>query len=139
MNARANPADWTVGAAKWAAVGALGLASLVGLAWALASAQVAPRLTASPSPAEAVPDARTAISPAGKTPAPRQAFVGTLNVNTASAHELEALPGIGPALAVRIVDDRTEHGPFKSIEDLDRVRGIGPKTLERLRPFIRTE
>jgi competence protein ComEA len=61
----------------------------------------------------------------------------TLDVNVATAADLELLPGIGPALAQRIVDDRTRSGPFQRVEDLDRVRGIGPRTLERLRPFVR--
>lgn len=60
-----------------------------------------------------------------------------VNINTASAAELELLPGIGPALAQRILDYRTAHGPFRSLADLDRVKGIGPRTLERLRPKIR--
>lgn len=62
-----------------------------------------------------------------------------LNINTASAAQLELLPGIGPALAQRIIADRAERGPFLSVDDLDRVRGIGPRTLERLRPLIRVQ
>jgi competence protein ComEA len=57
---------------------------------------------------------------------------GVVDVNTASAAEFEALPGIGPALAERIVDDRTANGPFRSPEDLGRVSGIGDKTLQGL-------
>jgi competence protein ComEA len=57
--------------------------------------------------------------------------VGTVNVNQATAQQLQALPGIGPALAERIVAYRDESGPFASPEDLLGVRGIGPKTLER--------
>jgi competence protein ComEA len=62
---------------------------------------------------------------------------GRLDPDGASAAEWERLPGIGPALASRIVADRTAHGPFGSAEGLLRVRGIGPRTLERLRPFLR--
>jgi len=58
-----------------------------------------------------------------------------VDVNRASATELEALPGIGPALAGRIVAARGER-PFSSVDDLGRVRGIGPATLERLRPLV---
>lgn len=61
---------------------------------------------------------------------------GTVNVNTASATELESLHGIGPALAQRIVDYRTRHGPFTSAESLTDVSGIGPRTLERFRDEI---
>lgn len=58
-----------------------------------------------------------------------------IDVNSASAAELALLPGLGPSLAQRIVDDRAAHGPFKSIDDLDRVRGIGKAIIERLRPY----
>ncbi len=57
-----------------------------------------------------------------------------LNVNTAEVYELTALPRIGPKTARAIVDYRREHGPFASLEDLVKVRGIGPKTLEAVRP-----
>lgn len=59
-----------------------------------------------------------------------------VNVNTADSTELESLPGIGPALAGRIIDHRTANGPFATVDDLLDVSGIGPKTLERLRPYI---
>jgi competence ComEA-like helix-hairpin-helix protein len=62
-----------------------------------------------------------------------------LDPNQASAAELRLLPGIGPALSQRIVADRRLHGPFGRIDDLTRVRGIGPKTVERLRPLLRPE
>lgn len=61
-----------------------------------------------------------------------------MDVNRASASDLELLPRIGPALAARIVESRRTHGPFERPEDLARVRGIGPRTIERLRPFVRT-
>lgn len=59
-----------------------------------------------------------------------------LNVNTANAERLQTLPGIGPALAERIVADREAHGPFRTPEDLLRVPGIGPKRWERIRPLV---
>lgn len=59
-----------------------------------------------------------------------------LDVNVAPAEELQALPGIGPTLAQRIVDTRKVQ-PFARIDDLRRVHGIGVKTLEKLRPYIR--
>ena len=58
--------------------------------------------------------------------------VGPVNVNTADAEALDALPGIGPVLAERIVADRAAHGPFASLEDLERVPGIGPSLVARL-------
>jgi len=60
-----------------------------------------------------------------------------INVNTADAEALQALPGIGPGLAERIVTDRETHGPFRRTEDLLRVPGIGPKRWERIRPLVR--
>lgn len=58
------------------------------------------------------------------------------NLNTAGVEELGALPKVGPVLAQRIVDWRKEHGPFKSIEELDAVDGVGPKMLETLLPLV---
>jgi competence protein ComEA len=58
-----------------------------------------------------------------------------INVNTASAEELQRLPGVGPVTARNIIDARTA-SPFASVDDLDKVKGIGPKTLDKLRPFV---
>ena len=59
-----------------------------------------------------------------------------LNINRASAEELEALPRIGPRIAAAIVAYRKEHGAFRTSRDLIRVRGIGPKTMETLMPYV---
>ena len=61
---------------------------------------------------------------------------GLVNINQASATELVNLPGIGEVKAKAIVDYRTSHGPFKSIEELQQVKGIGSKTFESLRSQI---
>tara|TARA_R110000782_G_scaffold101029_14_gene187608 strand:- start:9135 stop:9500 length:366 start_codon:yes stop_codon:yes gene_type:complete len=62
-----------------------------------------------------------------------------INLNTATAAELELLPRIGPALSARIVEDRRVNGPFRSVEDLDRVRGIGPRTILNIREHVTAE
>ena len=66
----------------------------------------------------------------------RLLFGMPLHLNSESAEDLAALPGVGPKKAEAIVREREELGPFISPDDLVRVRGIGPKTLERLRPLI---
>jgi type IV pilus assembly protein PilB len=76
------------------------------------------------------------------TPAPRAPSAGQaapahiIDVDRASAAELEGLPGIGPKLAQAIVDDRNRHGPFRSLEGLGRVKGIGPRMLAKLTPLV---
>jgi competence protein ComEA len=60
-----------------------------------------------------------------------------IDLNRAGASELDALPGIGPVLARRIVEHRRQHGPFRSLEELRAVRGLGPRLLERLRPRVK--
>ncbi|WP_197451241.1 MULTISPECIES: ComEA family DNA-binding protein [Rosistilla] len=59
-----------------------------------------------------------------------------IDPNTADAMELSMMPSIGPQTADRIIADREANGPYRSLSDLDRVPGIGPKTLQRLAPFI---
>ncbi|HEU0298360.1 MAG TPA: helix-hairpin-helix domain-containing protein, partial [Longimicrobium sp.] len=60
-----------------------------------------------------------------------------VDINTAPAEELAGLPGIGPALARRIVEWRGAHGPFRDIDALEEVPGIGPATVARVRPLVR--
>jgi competence protein ComEA len=59
-----------------------------------------------------------------------------VNINTATLDQLVALPGIGPAIAQRIISYREEHGPFRSVKDLDNVPGIGPSHMADLEPLV---
>ena len=64
------------------------------------------------------------------------AAAGPININTATLEQLEALPGIGPAIAQRIIDYRAANGPFKSIEDIKQVKGIGDALFEKIKDSI---
>lgn len=122
--------DWTSGPAKWVAVIVLGCSALVGLGWSILSSPAGgAALESSATRTGAVLDGRPP-QPAG----PRR-----ININTATRAELELLPGIGPAVAQRIIDHRTARGPFKSAADLDDVKGVGPKTLEKLKDLVTIE
>lgn len=161
--------DWTTNAAKWAAVFALGGISSAGVVWSLVDRTepaVIVRGGTLPARPEAVPETpRVEVSPpapmaqkgatAGVLPSPEPAPVATepppaprapsaslaqkININTATAAELELLPGVGEAIAARIVEHRQRIGGFRSVEQLDDVKGIGPTVLGKLRPLVRVE
>ena len=73
--------------------------------------------------------------PSSQEPTP-DPNVELLDINIATLEELIALPGIGPTTAQKIIDYRTENGPFSTIDDLDKVSGIGPSTLDQIRALI---
>jgi competence ComEA-like helix-hairpin-helix protein len=106
-----------------------GLALLIGAALLAAGlAQFVARL-----PKSAPPVAREFVFEDVQVVVPTFESRGPVDVNTASIDELVRLPGIGEALASRIVAYREEHGPFGSVDDLRWVSGIGPATIERFR------
>ncbi len=83
------------------------------------------------------PQGRVTTGPSTGLPASPSGGSGTVDLNRADAAELQRLPGIGPALAERILEHRSRRGGFGSVEELLEVPGIGPATLERLRPLVR--
>lgn len=111
-----------------ATAGALGVL-VAGLAIAALAHQ--PRAKQLPSPPRT--PLGTAASPAA-IGALREGV--PLDLNLASVADLELLPGIGPALAQRIVEARGKNGAFSRVEELLAVRGIGPATLKRLQPLV---
>jgi competence ComEA-like helix-hairpin-helix protein len=94
-----------------------------GRTWRVVGHQIAAR--GRPGKARAKPDRSEKPRPAGRL----------INVNTASQAELEALPGIGAVIARRIIEGR----PYRAVEDLMRVKGIGKRRLEEIRPFVTAE
>ena len=74
-------------------------------------------------------------SPSKNTRPKEEKVTFPVNINTASQKELDALPGIGEVLAQRIIDYRSANGPFSTVDELTKVKGIGEKTLEKLKPY----
>lgn len=102
---------------------------------------VAPRrgepiqLLPAPTRVATATEQETVIEPTSTlNPTPTVAY--PININTATAPELEQLPGIGPTMAQSIVAYRETHGAFATIEDIQNVPGIGPRTYEAIMPFI---
>ena len=82
-----------------------------------------------------VPQTGAAV-PGSTTTGGTTAGAALININTASETELETLSGVGPVTAAAIIDYRTQNGPFATVDDLVDVSGIGPATLEQIRPFV---
>jgi comEA protein len=91
------------------------------------------------SPAKPVPKPQPKTAPAPKPKSSgrkEKPALHSIDLNTATAAELQKLPGIGPSLANQIVSYRNEHGRFKTVAELDNVKGIGPKKLADLEPYV---
>jgi competence protein ComEA len=96
---------------------------------------------AAPGPAAAAPRTKTSTRSRQTTTqrpavATHPGFSYPINVNSATQEELDVLPHIGPALAARIIQYRNTQGPFHNLEELGQVKGIGPKTLTQLAPYV---
>ena len=99
-----------------------------------------------PADSVVIPTTGFADAPPPAAPSPRRARSASaanspvrMNLNTADAALLQRLPRIGPALAGRIIAYRQERGPFGRVEEVENVRGIGPKTLEKIAPWLYVE
>jgi len=122
-------------------VGALGLVGTVLALAALAHVRASTRPAAESAPQPPAMQAHARVEHATPQPKAVEALRdgAPLDLNRARAGDLELLPGIGPKLAQRILDDRSTHGPYRSVDQLVRVRGIGRRTLQRLRPLVRVD
>lgn len=98
-------------------------------------AKVAPG-TPSPPGGITLPAGTMAQTSPGKAAANPTRTPGKINLNTASAADLESLPGIGEVLAQRIVEYRTKNGPFKVLDDLKKVQGVNKATLDKIKDLV---
>ncbi len=99
----------------------------------------APNVAKADKAATVVPAQPAPTTTVHHTASPTTGSASTVNVNTASAAELESFHGIGPSKSAAIIADRAANGPFSSCSDLQRVHGIGPKTVENIQNQCSTE
>ena len=94
---------------------------------------VMPTVPSTEPPVRSEPVKQTEPKKSSDSPEKKGTF--PVNINTASKKELDALPGIGEVLAQLIIDYRSANGPFSTVDELTKVKGIGAKTLEKLKPY----
>ena len=135
--------DWSSTPAGIASAAVLGVASITGLGWSLVNAKTSSETHHPPQSFIG----SSSLGPETSTPNKEldQPFTSTndqfparllIDINSATADQLQLLPSIGPKLAERIINYRTANGPFASINELDLVSGIGPKTIAKLTGWI---
>lgn len=118
----------------------IALLAFAGAAWLIVAPKPSPGVEIIPPPTPAASSfapASGADAPAGNQDPSDGGGGLVVNLNSASASELTALPGIGETLAGRIVAWREENGPFARVDQVMAVSGIGPATYERIRPYAR--
>ena len=98
--------------------------------------RTAPTTVASVVPGASQPAATSVAGPAGEPLSATTVPATKVNINTATAAELDTLPGIGPTTARAIIDHRRTKGPFRRVEDLMNVAGIGPTRFARIKPLV---
>ncbi len=110
-----------------------------GRQWQEVNGNLNAMLQTSPAPSAAIRETPKAVSKSPANPAQSTAAPGKININSAAADQLQSLPGIGPSKARAIVEYRQHKGAFKRVEEIMKVKGIGPKTFEKLKPLIAVE
>lgn len=102
-----------------------------------ASASPAPVSPQSTAPSTAPPPSPPSVTAPSGDSATEALSIEKISINSASQAELESIPGVGPVMAQRIIDWRTQNGAFRSVEELANVSGIGEKTLARLAAYVK--
>jgi comEA protein len=115
---------------------ARGIASFVSTAILFAGISAAAPAAASPGPQSSVPLTNVAKQTREAQASKEKPPAAVVNINTATAAELQTLPGIGAATAARILEYRQKNGGFKKVEDLMNIRGIGEKSFLKLKPLV---
>jgi len=105
--------------------------------WRARRPELAPGLSPEPAATAPAAPAAPAAPPAPPASSRKAPPAVPLDLDSASVADLDRLPGIGPVLAARIVEHRRAHGRFRHVDELLSVPGIGPRLLERLRPWLR--